>query len=72
MNDRLLKIGQGYAVNIGKQIQNLQCVWCPRCLESSLNGSVFKQNLCAVGDYEDELFCPHCELNVLIKVEIRD
>jgi hypothetical protein len=53
-----------YARCIGKQIQNVQVIFCPRCLEVD----AFKQNLCAIGDHEHGLFCPHCELAITIIV----
>lgn len=58
-----------YARCIGKQIQNLQQIFCPRCLEQeSVEEKRFYQNLCAVGDFEEELFCPHCELRIKVIV----
>ena len=49
---------------VGKQIQNIQRVYCPKCFENE----GFKQPLCAVGEFENELFCPHCELGIVIKI----
>jgi hypothetical protein len=58
-----------YAACVGKQIQNVQTIYCPRCLdEETLENRRFKQPLSAVGDFEDELFCPHCDLTLSICV----
>ena len=38
---------------------------CPRCLHNYLNE---EQPLCRFGDYPDELFCPHCNLEVKLSL----
>lgn len=58
---------QNYAANIGKQIQTLQRIYCPRCLTNK-GPFIVKQLLYAMKNYEDRMFCPNCDLIVLIKV----
>ena len=60
-----------YAKNIGKQIAKSQVIYCPNCYDETLEGKPFKQPLSAVGDHEDELFCPHCSLtiNIIVCIE---
>jgi len=48
------------AKNIGEQMNAV--ILCPRaCVEG--------QRLSTFGDFEDQLFCPHCELEVTITVK---
>lgn len=47
------------AKNIGEQMSGK--ILCPRnCVEG--------QQLSVFGDFEDQLFCPHCELEVRLQV----
>lgn len=56
MNAEELKL----AKNVGEQMSDK--ILCPRrCLE--------EQKLSTYGDFEDQLFCPHCELDVEIVVK---
>lgn len=61
-----------YARCIGKQIQCIQQIYCPYCLTLKLEHKQMRQPLCAVGDFEEELFCPHCDLTVCLSVTIRE
>lgn len=54
-----------YARKIGWHISDLEAIYCPRCQERYN----IDQHLRAVGDHPYELFCPHCELLVLIQVQ---
>ena len=56
MSDEELKL----AKNIGEQMSGK--ILCPRkCVEG--------QELFTYGDFEDRLFCPHCEMDVRIVVK---
>lgn len=54
-----------YAKHIGQQIHDTQNIYCPNCIVVE----EIEQPLSVIGDYENELFCPHCELRVYIKIE---
>ena len=59
MNDEELRL----AKNIGEQMSGK--ILCPReCVEG--------QELSVFGDFEDSLFCPHCEMEVTLTVKYRD
>jgi rubredoxin len=58
-------LAEQYAVDIGKQIDNK--IVCPRCRVDTRKDED-QQTLSTYGDFEDELFCPHCELDVELKV----
>jgi hypothetical protein len=56
MNDEELKL----AKNVGEQMSGK--ILCPReCVEG--------QTLSTFGDFEDQLFCPHCEMEVHLTVK---
>ncbi len=51
-----------WQLSMSEQIDGV--VNCPRCLvEYSI-----EQPLCRLGDYPEELFCPHCDIGVTIKI----
>lgn len=50
------------AKNIGEQMDGK--ILCPR-------ECIVGQMLSTVGDFEDQLFCPHCEMDVEIVVTYR-
>ena len=53
------------AIRIGKQELDGKII-CPCCYD---DGGVAKgQKMYCYGDYEDELFCPHCEM--VLKIEV--
>ena len=54
------EIEEVLAKNIGEQMNGK--ILCPcECVEG--------QRLSTYGDYEDRLFCPHCELDIQITVD---
>lgn len=59
MNNEELQL----AKNIGEQMNSK--ILCPR-------ECVVGQELSTFGDFEDQLFCPHCELEVEIVVKYRE
>ena len=52
--------------NIGEQISKTQKVLCPDCMKDKI-----VQPLHTVGDSENELFCPHCDLSIEIIIRWR-
>ena len=58
---------QEYAKDIGKQLNGK--IICPRCRMDGWPDSE-QQTLSTYGDFEDILFCPHCELD--LNLEIRN
>lgn len=62
MTDEELKL----AKNIGEQMSGK--ILCPRQCNRIYDSSTW-QALSTVGDMEDTLFCPHCELDVEIVVK---
>ena len=48
---------------IGKRVGEKKPLICPLC--SSKDGEQF---LSSFGDYENELFCPHCDLHLELKL----
>ena len=52
------------AIRIGKQLDGK--IICPQCYD---DGGINKgQMMCCYGDYEDELFCPHCGMTLRLEV----
>ena len=50
-----------WAKDLGKQIDLADNILCPRrCVEG--------QTMSALGDFEDILWCPHCEIEVRLVV----
>ena len=47
--------------NLGMSIAAMANIPCPRCAEDE---PMLEQNLAAFGDFENRLFCPHCEMEV--------
>ncbi len=72
MNDK--KMGNSelnYAKNLGKQIAKGGILFCPLCKEElTLNYGPDDQDLSSWGDYENTLFCPHCDTNIDLIVSI--
>lgn len=62
MTDMELKL----AKDIGSQMSGK--ILCPR----KCCGTDDPQELSTYGDFEDKLFCPHCEMDVQITVDYRD
>ena len=54
------------AKDLGKTISMMQ-VPCPQC---AIDEPMLEQDLCAFGDEEDILFCPHCELQVTMNLKL--
>ena len=51
-----------YAKNLGKQVAKGNILFCPLCKEKLTTEFLqHDQDLLSVGDYENELFCPHCD-----------
>jgi hypothetical protein len=51
-----------WQLNIAKEMSGV--IHCPRCLLDYNQ----KETLCQVGDYPEELFCPHCDVTVTINI----
>lgn len=62
----ILEFHQRMAKALGKQIAASQSVICPNCREDFPASE--GQPLSAIGDHEEQLFCPHCELRVRLTV----
>ena len=54
-----------FALDIGKQLHGK--VICPRCRVDSWPDEE-QQTLSTYGDFEDTLFCPHCELDLHLRI----
>lgn len=55
------------AINLGKQIAASQKILCPVCSPEAMDG---EQPMSAFGDFENTLFCPHCDMTVELDVEL--
>ncbi len=53
------------AIALGKNVGLGRPLLCPQCSPDSMDG---EQPMSSWGDYEDTLFCPHCDLTVELKV----
>lgn len=56
---------KNYAIEIGKQLNSK--IICPRCRMDGWADDE-QQTLSTYGDFEDMLFCPHCELDLNLEV----
>ncbi len=52
---------------IGRRVGTGKPLICPLCTEIMYDGDS-EQELCSVGDYENVLFCPHCDLHLELKL----
>ena len=59
MTDREIEIA------LGKQVRDGKPLSCPVCSQDFTDTD---QPMCSYGDYEYDLFCPHCDLGVTLKV----
>ena len=68
MTEKELKIAR----NLGKQVAKGNILYCPYCKEESTleYNNENDQDLSSFGDYEETLFCPHCELTVELAVKL--
>ncbi len=64
MNEVELKMAR----DLGKTISMME-VPCPRC---AIDEPMLEQDMCSFGDYEEVLFCPHCELEVYMILNLDD
>lgn len=54
-----------YAKNLGKQVAKGNILYCPLCKEKLTTEFLSNdQDLSSFGDFENELFCPHCDITV--------
>ena len=53
------------AIAIGKNVGLGKPLLCPLCSPDCMDG---EQPMSSIGDFEDELFCPHCGLVVDLRV----
>jgi hypothetical protein len=51
-----------WQLKIAKEMNGV--IHCPRCLVEYKQ----EETLCQVGDYPEELFCPHCDVTVTINI----
>lgn len=56
-----IKIARAITAQMGK-------VLCPVCSDLEDESSPLKQELAAYGNFEETMFCPHCDLDVNIIV----
>lgn len=56
---------EAYAFDIGKQLSGK--IICPRCRNEAWKDED-QQTLSTYGDFENTLFCPHCELDLHLRV----
>lgn len=59
------------AIALGKQVGLGEVLYCPLCSDKPPNTLEGRQLMSSTGDFEDELFCPHCYLSVKLKVTSR-
>ncbi len=59
MTDEEITIALGKNVGLGEPLL------CPVCSPESIDG---EQPMSSFGDMENILFCPHCDLNIELKV----
>lgn len=60
-----------YAKNLGKQVAKGGKLFCPLCKEKlTTEFSKDDQSLSSFGDFEDTLFCPHCDTTISIIVDL--
>ena len=62
MTDLEIAKALGKNVGLGKPLA------CPVCSDEDGGG---EQLMSSTGDFENELFCPHCGLHVELKVTVR-
>ena len=55
------------AIALGKQVGLGKALYCPLCSTGIKDDD--EQLMSSMGDYEDTLFCPHCDLYVELKVK---
>jgi len=64
MTNREIEIALGKQVGLGKPLTCPLCTdWAVRCGDKGEH-----QPMSSCGDYEYDLFCPHCDLRVRLKV----
>jgi len=60
-----------YGKALGKQIDKSKNLFCPLCCEDlSATPKKDGQYLSSCGDYEHELFCPHCDASITLTVDL--
>lgn len=59
------------ARTLGKQVALGEALYCPFCSDKPPRSPKGKQLMLSTGDFEEELFCPHCDLSVKLAVKSR-
>ena len=53
------------SIAMGKNVGSGKPILCPVCSPESMDG---EQPMSSIGDFENQLFCPHCALVVELKI----
>ena len=60
-----------YAKNLGKQVAKGSVLFCPLCKEKLTTEFLpDDQGLSSFGDFENNLFCPHCDTFIELTVSL--